>query len=228
MNPSWRNKYLRYKLFFLNVMLKYKDKPQVKAYLEIILSLATISIFGVFAIKPTAVTIAQLLKEIEAKKTTIATMEEKIGNLEKAQTVFNDNSGKIALLEIAIPKRPTPEGLTRQIEGLSGRNNVEILKVSTSGGPIQGKPQIEPAVVVENPEGVPVEPELFQKLGFTINMKVPSNQYVSLANFSSDLLYKIRYPISLDVIRMDIQSEKSGKNITLTVNGKVPYDSQGE
>lgn len=233
MNPNWRNRYLRYKLFFLNVMLRYKDKPQVKAYLEILLSLITVSVFGIFAIKPTAVTIAQLLKEIEAKKATIVIMEEKIANLQKAQSIFNENVEKISLLGTAIPKRPTPEGFARQVEGLSGKNNVEIMKVTTSGGPILGKPMTETQVEItnsgeatDNPEEVIVEPELFQSLVFTINMRVPSSQYVSLANFSSDLLYKIRYPIKLDVIRMDAQSEKDGKNITLTVNGKIPYDTE--
>jgi hypothetical protein len=224
MNPNWRNRYLRYRAYFLNVMLKYREKPQVRAYLEILLSFVTISVFGVFAIKPTAVTIAQLLKEIEAKKAIVAQMEAKIGNLEEAQRVYTDNSEKIAILESAIPKRPSPQEFARQVEGLSGKNQVEILKVTTSGGPLVGKPKVEPVIVEEGVEAPPQE--LFPLLNFSINMKVSTPQYGSLSAFTSDILYKIRNPIRLDVIRMDTQSEKEGKSIILIINGKIPYHSE--
>ena len=81
MNQSWRREYLRYKSYFLNVMGRYKERADVKVYLEILLSLATISVFAIFALRPTILTIAGLLKEIETKKETLAKMDEKISNL---------------------------------------------------------------------------------------------------------------------------------------------------
>lgn len=205
-------------------MLKYREKPQVRAYLEIMLSFITVAIFGVYAIKPTAITIAQLLKEIEAKKVTLAQMEEKIKNLEQASQLYSDNSEKIALLETAIPRRPSPEGFARQVEGLSGRNGVEILKVTTSGGPLIGKPKVEILAPVEGEVAPP--PEEFPQLNFTVNMKVPIGQYVALSSFNADLLYRIRNPIKLAVVRFDTQSERDGKNIVLVVNGKIPYNPE--
>jgi len=208
MNPNWRNRYLRYKTFFLNVLLRYKDKPQIRAYLEILLSLATISIFGVFAIKPTALTIAQLLKEIEEKKATLATMEEKISNLRIASNVHNQNLEKIALLETSIPKRPKPEDFAKQVEGLSGKNSVELIKVSTSGGLLTGER---------------TQADSFENLGFSIGTRVLVDNFAQMSGFTSDLLNNLRNPISISSIRFDSQSEKDRRTIILNINGEIPY-----
>ena len=99
MYPGWRNNYLRYKTYFLNVLGRYRERADVRVYLEILLSLTAISIFSVFALRPTLLTIAELIKEIESKKLTLTQMEEKINNLSQAQTLFDRERGKIVLLD---------------------------------------------------------------------------------------------------------------------------------
>jgi hypothetical protein len=39
MNPGWRGNYFRYKSYFLNVMGQYRERADIKAYIEILLSL---------------------------------------------------------------------------------------------------------------------------------------------------------------------------------------------
>jgi len=72
MAPAWRNSYLRHKTYFLNISSQYSKKQDVRMFMELLLSLATVSLFAVFAIRPTLITIAELYKEIQGKKTTVA------------------------------------------------------------------------------------------------------------------------------------------------------------
>ncbi|MCK4588646.1 hypothetical protein KAT60_02400, partial [Candidatus Woesebacteria bacterium] len=85
---GWRRGYLRYKSYFLNVIVVYKRRKDLRMFLEITLSLVTISFFAVFALKPTLLTIAELTKEIKTKEETVAKMDEKIQNLERGQQIY--------------------------------------------------------------------------------------------------------------------------------------------
>ena len=72
MEKGWKRDYSRYKEFFLNIWRVYNTKPSLKIYLELILSLSTVAVFAVFAIKPTVLTIIELNKEISSKEETIS------------------------------------------------------------------------------------------------------------------------------------------------------------
>ena len=68
---GWRGQYYRYKDYFLNIVALYKQRRDLRAFLEVILSLSTVIIFVVFALKPTALTIISLYNEIKVKKDTL-------------------------------------------------------------------------------------------------------------------------------------------------------------
>jgi len=80
MNDNWKKGYSRYKELFLNTIHLYYSKPNIKIYLELILSITTIICFSLFAIKPTILTIIQLNKEIKSKEETLAKINQKISN----------------------------------------------------------------------------------------------------------------------------------------------------
>ena len=86
MQIGWRQKYATSRNLFTKTMASYSQKPSLKAYLEILLSLFTISILGIFAIRPTTITIGKLYNEIKAKEETIKRMDQKIQNLKKLRT----------------------------------------------------------------------------------------------------------------------------------------------
>ena len=101
MQIGWRQKYATSRNLFTKTMASYSQKPSLKAYLEILLSLFTISILGIFAIRPTTITIGKLYNEIKAKEETIKRMDQKIQNLKNADELYtkekdgrnNNNSG---------------------------------------------------------------------------------------------------------------------------------------
>ena len=127
---GWREQYSRYKGFFLNILALYKKRADLKMFLEVILSIITITIFSLFALKPTALTIIALVKEVQGKESLIEKLDQKISNLEKAREVFSQEQSAIPIIESAIPDSPSPDILVRQIEGLAAKNSVGILGIS--------------------------------------------------------------------------------------------------
>ena len=123
---GWRKEYLRYRAIFLNVLSVYKSKEDLRIFMEILLSLATIILFGIFALKPTALTIADLYNQIKNKNETIALMTTKITNLQSAQKILGQQASFIPILDSAIPSVPTPEDLVHQVEGLATKNGVGL------------------------------------------------------------------------------------------------------
>lgn len=219
MNQSWRRDYLRYKSYFLNVMGQYKERADVRAYLEILLSLITISVFAIFALRPTILTIAGLLKEIETKKETLAKMDEKISNLSRAQVLFDQEKQNVNLLLGSIPEGPLPDVFARQIEGLSIRFSVPIAQISLEKAVILGvqapPPQTEQKDKDPFPEGT-------NELPFSLTFSVNIDEYQSLANLISDL-ENLRRPAKIDEVVIITSKEGDETLLEMAVEGRVPY-----
>lgn len=214
MGPAWRRNYLRYRRFFLTFFASYQDREGLKIFLEILLTLVTISLFSLFALRPTLITIAQLIKEIESKKATIATMDQKIDNLSLAQTIYDAEIGKIRLLEITVPHTPTPETFARQLEGLAAKYSVSILSISTSETTLLGANSSEEP---ESVDGTPVGSK--GEISFTTRI---SADYTQLFNFLGEI-DKLRRPFDLDTLSINLSRTPDGIALVLVINGRVPY-----
>jgi len=77
MATGWKGQYFRYKGFFPKFISLYKQRRDLRAFLELILSLSVIIILSVFALKPTVLTIVSLYKEINSKRDTLALLNQK-------------------------------------------------------------------------------------------------------------------------------------------------------
>lgn len=215
MGPTWRRQYIRYKSFFLNVVEHYKARKDVKAYLEILLSLATISIFAIFALRPTLITIAELIGQIESKKETVAVVDEKINNLIKAQTLYDIERRRVQLIETAIPRNPTPEGFVRQLEAVAGKNAANTLSMSMGETVLFGqeKPKQE--------QGQELEPLPGESGELSLSVSTTSD-YGSLTNYLSDL-ENLRRPIKIDKLSFTSSETETGRILVLLVSGRVSY-----
>src|SRR3989304_9681514 len=141
---GWRREYSRYREYFLNIVNLYKQRADLRAFLEIILSLSTITIFALFALKPTAVTIVGLLNEIKDKENTLAGLNQKIENLKTARNVYNGSQTQIQNIDNALTTLPQPNLFARQIEGLISKDAVNILGISVGEITLYGKePQVK-------------------------------------------------------------------------------------
>jgi len=214
MGPAWRTNYLRYKRFFLTFFSRYQDRQDLRMFLEILLSLVTISLFSLLALRPTLITIAELIKEIESKKETVVQMEAKIENLSQAQVVWDQEINKIRLLETSIPKNPIPDGFIRQIEGLAFKDSVSVLSMSTAEITLVGKDKGE---VEKTLDGLVLgtSGEIFY------STRVAAD-YQELLSFLSDM-DKMRRPSDIESLTIDMTQTEQGLQLVLVVKGSIPY-----
>ena len=201
----------------LNTVAQYKDRKDIRTYLEILLSLATVSAFAIFALRPTLLTIAELLRDIESKQQTIETMDAKIDNLAQANVLYSANKNNIDLLANAIPEEPEPDLLIRQLEGLINRHPATILSINVGNavllgpsGPPTGPPNTD---IRPYPAGA-------KALTFSINA---TGDYQTLANLITDL-ENMRRPVTIDSLnfnKKEVQNEAD--QLILVINSRVPY-----
>lgn len=132
MASGWRESYYRYREFFLNITALYKQKADLRAFLEIVLSMTTVIVFLLFALKPTALTIISLLQEIGEKRQTVAALTQKVSDLQTATTLLQKNQNYIPDIDNSVPDIPNPDVLSKQIEGIASQNSVTLLGISVN------------------------------------------------------------------------------------------------
>ena len=222
MRGGWRNSYIRYRSFFLNVMDTYRRRADLKVYLEIFLSLATISLFAIFALRPTLLTIAELLKEIEAKQDTIIIMDNKITNLQNAQSLYDKERRKIQLLEIAVPDKPSPHDFARQIEGLTLKYQTRIDKFTIDEVAIFGEQKA--AITEEKNKTLTQFPADAGEMPFVFEASTSPENYPDVYNFLRDF-ENLRNPIKIDSFSFLLIEEKKvegEKRLKLVIEGRLP------
>lgn len=214
---GWRNQYSRYKDFFLNVYGAYQKKAEAKMFIEILLSATISAIFIFLALRPTVLTILELVKTIQEKEKTIKVMEQKIQNLNIAQKIYEDNSVGISLIKASIPNTPEPEILSRQIQGLAEQNSVELSSLAIENIPLVG------AEEVKTDKNLTSLPSGSNPITFSVNIK--SANFPLISNILSQL-ENLRVPIKLDTFTITSTQSEDVINLTLAVGGRSPYLSK--
>ncbi len=115
----------RYHRYFVDLGNFYKTKKS-KVYTGIIISLLTIIFFIIFAIKPTLVTIAQLIRQVKDQKTVVTALEKKTNNLSQAQTNYLNIESRLFLVDEALPTTAEINSLVKQFEILSRKSGISI------------------------------------------------------------------------------------------------------
>ena len=214
MAQGWRKEYSRYKEYFLNVVNLYKQRADLRVFLEIILSLTTITIFAIFALKPTAVTIIGLVNEIKDKENSLSGLNQKINDLKTARNIYNQSQTQIQNIDAALSTAPQPNIFARQIEGLVSKDAVNISGLSVGEITLYGKdPQVK-----KSKETKPL-PEDAKEMPVSINV---SGSYQTLTNFIKDF-ESLRIPTKIDVLTINSSLTSLGQIIILIISGRVPY-----
>ena len=213
MPSGWRARYLRYQEVFLNIINVYRRRQDVKMFLEIILSASTIAFFSFFALRPTAVTIAELIRDVREKEEIANKMDEKIQNLGKAHLAFDSEGASIGQVEFSVPSNPQPETLVRQIEALATSRSTNILGISIGEITLLGEAKPKSRQDVEElPEGA---------LGVPFTVSV-SGDYPALQNFLADI-ERLRRPLKIDTVGISSTDQEGVKILVLVSSGRTPY-----
>lgn len=209
---------MRYRSFLMNMVSHYKRRKDLKIYLEIFLSLATIAAFSIFALRPTLVTIGELIVEIEAKKETLSTIDKKISNLKRAKQLYEQEEEKIILLDNAVPSTPQPDLLALQFEGVSSDNQIPIEGLSIGQSTIKG-------VSATNKGGGSQEKskDPGSKLSFGFNTK--SNYQALVSTIKS--IQELQRLLDIDSVTLKAEDNET-QVINLVVSGNAVHLNASE
>lgn len=215
MQSGWKKDYTRYKDFFLNVVAAYNNKPDLKIYLELVLSLITIVAFSVFAIRPTLLTIIQLTKEISDKEESVINLNQKIKDLQTANFLLQSRTDDLILISQAVPDGPSPDIFIRQIEKIIKDSNLSIINFSISDVVYLGenkktsKSDVSLEELAKGSDSLP----------FTISL---TGNYQSIYNFLN-VMENMRRPVKIDTLAINSNTLDLENKLILNLSGRIPY-----
>ena len=210
---GWRKNYIRYKGFFLNILEVYKNRKDVRMFLELLLSLTSITFFSVFALRPTLLTIAQLLKDIKLKEESLAIMDQKIQDLSNANTLAEKESTKILKLATSVPDFPNPDSIIRQIESLSVTHSLTLQGLTIDEASILGERSLE------NNSDLEPMPEGSKGLRFSFSVR---GSFEQVSAFINDI-QNLGRPVKTDNITINSFPSETESSLVLVLEGRVPY-----
>lgn len=97
---------------------------------EVAVTFFVIALFGFFAIRPTFLTISNLIGENKAKEESIASMKVKINNVVKAQDNFAKIQDDFPIIESSLPNTPNYSDVATQLEGAAKRSGLVLDKIN--------------------------------------------------------------------------------------------------
>lgn len=177
--------------------LDKEQQEKLAASLYVILTLFTISFFGIFAINPTLSTISALKKQHDDYKVIDNKLRMKINSLTQLDASYQQLTQSLLHLDQAFPKLSEIPSFTRKIETIALNNNLTIVRFNTGNielFPLNNQPTLN-------------------QVSFTINLE---GQSQDIRKFLSDI-------ISFDrlVIIDSITEEPKEETKTITISGKI-------
>ncbi len=166
---NFQNQIDRYQRYYKSIEPKL-EKPKNKAYTTIIFSILVISLFGLYAIRPTIQTIILLKREIQDKTELSKKMEDKIAALIEAQAYYQEIEPLLPIVSQALPTIPDAIPLLIQLRNLASMSATTITAIQLPSTAITN-PETPGAVDTKNPSAAkPTKQETFD---ITMSIKGP-------------------------------------------------------
>ena len=138
MDP-FNKKQLNYRSYYDTFKVLYQ-KPVAQTSTALIMTLITITFFGMAAIRPTLGTISKLQAELKEKKVIDEQIRAKLSSLAKIQSEYLENKATLGVFDQAISKNHGVTDLLVRLEYIAAENNTPIssmrLAELTTLGPI--------------------------------------------------------------------------------------------
>lgn len=191
----------------MNQLQQFYQKPIAKISAELFATIIGVTLLAAFAIRPTLLTMSQLLKDIEDRRKTSDTLTKKIASLSTLSSEYPILKNDIALLHAAIPNSPDFDGFMRRLEKIASNHNLIISSLQATQLP------------KEDPSGNQ-SPEITQFI-VSVNFK---GEYQKVRAVLGDLLTMDRY-ITVENATLNAKRDELEKTNTLmsTINFRVAY-----
>lgn len=187
-------------------LVDFYKNPIARVSMELIFSIVAVLFFAVFAIRPTLLTMSELIKEIEDKRSLDEQLGQKIASLSTAQNQYQLFSQQFYLLDEALPKTAQINHSLQVVEKMASDNRLVIQSITISGVPN---------------ELAMADASSFERSLLTFNIDV-SGDYLDIRQFIEDVINSRRMMI-VDQVGFSLGSSRFQKNLTAVVRINLPY-----
>lgn len=201
MIAPWRNEKVR---------IAY-ERPEIRASIEIILSVFAVAFLLTLAIRPTLATVATLQKKIADQTVVDIKLSTKIGQLAKASADLGTYANRVADFSGAVTDTPDESGLAKRFAVIAKDNNITINSLTLNAIPLIGQ-QIKLADKEKGGIKPPLEKD-GKVASFSIDFDV-SGEPANVYDFLSKLENMDRVAL---ISTVDLKKEEIKASGTLTV-----------
>lgn len=189
-------------------LTQFYNQPVARVSLELLLSLLAVGFFAVFAIRPTLLTMSDLIKEIEDKRELDNQMSQKIAALSTAQSEYLQVQDQLPLLDEVLPKTPQLVRSLKIIEKAATDNNIIINGINVNELPKEVDPN------------APV-PARLKRVDVPITI-VLTGDYLSIRQFV-ETLRNSRRTFVIDSIIFTLSEERGQRRLNASLTVSIPY-----
>ena len=205
----------KYAPYLQKASILYK-RPEIRASLEIILSVFTVTILIFAAIRPTVTNIVSLQKKIADLEIVNKKADNKIAQLFNAQNQLNTFRSSLRLFDEAVPDNFSYIDSAKRIEYLARKNNLVVSSLAFSGSTLLEKENISTGWSAKIAKSTG-ENTLPDQISFSVNGK-PQNVIDFLREIESmDRL------VELNNVTLTKQIGISQMEDTLKVSGQMTF-----
>jgi Tfp pilus assembly protein PilO len=190
-----------------NALNQFYNRPVARVSVELLLTLCTILFFALFAIRPTLLTMSDLIKEIEDKRTLDTQLSQKIAALSSAQSEYLGAEDRLAVLDEALPSKPGIIEVVKTIEKIASNRNVAITSLN----------------ITEVPQE-PTEPPPFDKTSRqNISLAITiTGDYLTIRQFIEEIK-NVRRSFVIDTVVFATNQEQGITTLRATITLSLPY-----
>lgn len=181
--------------------------PVARVSIELFLSIGAVLFFAVFAIRPTLLTMSDLIKEIEDKRALDTSLGQKVAALSSAQSEYLKLEPRLPTLDLAIPTNPDLIRTLKIIEKIASDQKITITSLTISDVP------------KEIPGDTGFTQLQRQNLTFTVGV---SGEFPAIREFVGQLLASQRSFV-IDKIVFTINDVRGLKRLDANITISAPY-----
>lgn len=191
-------------------LVQFYQQPIAKVSLELFLSVGAVLFFALFAIRPTLLTMADLVKEIEDKQQLSQQLDQKIAALSTVQSEYLVLEDRLEVLDHAIPPTPRFEESIKIIEKIASDNRVVISNMQVQQIP------------TEPEEDIPFEDK--ERISLPISVTVVGD-YPAIRDFIDDV-HAVRRTLVVDSVVFSVSDQRNQKKLSGTITINMQYFGQ--
>lgn len=187
----------------------FYQKPVAKVSIELFLTIGLVLFLALFAIRPTLVTMSDLIKEIEDKQELNEQLQKKVAALSTAQTTYLSLEEQLPILDEAIPSKPDLVYNLKVLEKLAAESKIII-----SGMTIAELPADEDLA-----QPAAFSARILQSVPVSISL---TGDYPSIRNYVESIRAN-RRSFTIESITFILNQNRETEALRATVTVSMPY-----